>query len=262
MTNNGTAERTMNEFEDKVAFVTGGAYGLGRAVVRAFARAGTHVAFADIHARRAKDTMALVKHDGGEVMFIEADVRREADMKRAVATTVEHFGGLHFAVNNAAITMQAAPVTELSETIFDDVINTNVKGVWLGMKYEIPELLKLGGGAIVNITSGFDVTAAPGVSFYVASKHAIMGLTRSASLEWIKRGIRINAVAPGGMNTGMVEEFARMNPELMKVTEAAHPIGRIAEPAEVAPVVLFLCSCAAGFMVGASVKVDGGYTVL
>jgi NAD(P)-dependent dehydrogenase (short-subunit alcohol dehydrogenase family) len=252
----------MKEFENKAVFVTGGAYGLGRAVTRAFARAGARVAFVDIHEERAEETIGLVRRDGrGEAVFIRADVRDEAAMKSAVSETVERFGPLHYAVNNAAITMQAAPVTELSGTLFEEIMDTNVKGVWLGMKYEIPALLKSGGGAIVNVTSGFDETAAGGVAFYVASKHAIMGLTRSASLEWVKHGIRINAVAPGGMNTGMVEEFARMNPELMEATRLAHPIGRIAEPEEVAPVVLFLCSANAGFMVGASVKVDGGYTV-
>lgn len=252
----------MSEFANKAVFVTGGAYGLGRAVTRAFARAGARVTFMDIHEQHAEETLRLVRQEGGgEATFIRADVREEAAMKSAVAAAVGRFGPLHYAVNNAAITMSAAPVTELSATLFDAVMNTNVKGVWLGMKYEIPELLKSGGGAIVNITSGFDETAAGGVAFYVASKHAIMGLTRSAALEWVKEGIRINAVAPGGMNTGMVEEWARANPELLEATRLAHPIGRIAEPEEVAPAVLFLCSKGAGFMVGASMKVDGGYTV-
>jgi NAD(P)-dependent dehydrogenase (short-subunit alcohol dehydrogenase family) len=253
----------MSEFANKTVFVTGGAYGLGRAVTRAFAQAGAKVTFVDIHEQHAEETLRLVRQDGGggEAAFIRADVREEAAMKNAVAAAVQRFGPLHYAVNNAGITMVAAPVTELSATLYDTIMNTNVKGVWLGMKYEIPELLKSGGGAIVNITSGFDETAAGGVAFYVASKHAIMGLTRSAALEWVKHGIRINAVAPGGMNTGMVEEWARVNPELMETTRLAHPIGRIADPAEVAPAVLFLCSKGAGFMVGASVKVDGGYTV-
>lgn len=251
----------MTEFENKTVFVTGGAYGLGRAVVRAFTAAGAKVGFMDIDEQRAQDTLQLVRKDGGKVEFIRGDVRDETAVQNAIARTIERFGPLQCAVNNAGITMKAAPVTELDATLFDEVMSTNVKGVWLGMKYEIPQLLKNGGGAIVNVSSGFDETAAPGVAFYVASKHAITGLTRSAALEWVQQGIRINAVAPGGMRTGMVEEWARVNPQLMEATRLAHPIGRIAEPEEVAPAVLFLCSRASAFMVGASVKVDGGYTV-
>jgi NAD(P)-dependent dehydrogenase (short-subunit alcohol dehydrogenase family) len=251
----------MSEFEGKTAFVTGGGYGLGRQVVLAFAKAGANVGFIDIDEERGQETLRLVGQDGGDAIFMHADVRDEAAVTDAVAQTVARFGGLNYAINNAAITMKAAPVTELAEELYYSLFDTNVKGVWLGMKHEIPELLKAGGGAIVNITSGWDVTAAPGMAFYVASKHAITGLTRTASLEWIKEGIRINAVAPGGMNTGMVEYFARENPDLTEETAQAHPIGRIAEPEEIAPVVLFLCSQNAGFMVGASVKADGGYTV-
>lgn len=251
----------MTEFDNKAVFVTGGAYGLGRAVVRAFAAAGANVGFVDIHEERAQQTMQLVRESGREALFMRADVRDEIALKNAIAQTVHRFGPLHCAVNNAGITMKAAPVTELTEALFHELMDTNVKGVWLGMKHEIPELLRNGGGAIVNVSSGWDETAAAGMAFYVASKHAITGLTRSAALEWAQQGVLINAVAPGGMNTGMVEEFARINPELTEATRLAHPIGRIAEPEDVAPVVLFLCSQAARFMVGASVKVDGGYTV-
>lgn len=129
------------------------------------------------------------------------------------------------------------------------------------MKREIPQMLKRGGGAIVNVSSGFGMTAAPGVAFYVATKHAILGLTRSAALEFVKQGIRINAVCPGGIRTGMVEEFARLNPELMRATEQAHPIGRISEPEEIAEAILFLASERASFVVGSAFAVDGGYTV-
>lgn len=250
-----------SQFRGKVAFVTGGAYGLGRATARALAREGACVAIADIHVERGRETVRMIEAAGGRALFVEADVRRDGDLARAVTATVSAFGGLDIGVNNAGITQPAAPLTEQSEALFDDLFATNVKGVWLAMKREIPQMLKRGGGAIVNVSSGFGMTAAPGVAFYVATKHAILGLTRSAALEFVKQGIRINAVCPGGIRTGMVEEFARLNPELMRATEQAHPIGRISEPEEIAEAILFLASERASFVVGSAFAVDGGYTV-
>jgi NAD(P)-dependent dehydrogenase (short-subunit alcohol dehydrogenase family) len=251
----------MQEFEGKVAFVTGGAAGIGRAIVQAFARAGARVAFTDIDDEHGRETVDLVAREGGQALFVHADVQDASAVKSAVDTAVARLGPLRYAVNNAGITMRAAPVTELEESFFDRIFAINVKGVWLGMKYEIPRMLEAGGGAIVNLSSIADAIGVPNMSFYTATKHAIMGLTRCAALEWVKRGIRINAVGPGAIRTGMVEEFAGTSPELMKEIEAAHPIGRIGDADEIAPVVLFLCSDAASFVVGASVKVDGGYTV-
>lgn len=251
----------MKKFDQKTVIITGGSYGLGRASSIAFAREGANVVVADIDVKKGEETIQKIIEAGGTATFIKTDVSKEADVKFLVNEAVRLYGGLDYAVNNAGITHTAAPVTELKEKLFDTIINTNVKGVWLGMKYEIPELLKRGGGAIVNVSSAWDQTAAPGVAFYVASKHAINGLTKSAALEFIRKGIRINAVSPGGIRTGMVEEFARVNPDLMKLTEESHPIGRIAEPEDIADVVLFLCSDEARFVVGHSLKADGGYVI-
>jgi NAD(P)-dependent dehydrogenase (short-subunit alcohol dehydrogenase family) len=216
---------------------------------------------ADIDVSRGEETVRLVRDSGASALFVETDVRKEADVARAVRRGVETFGRLDIAVNNAGITQRSAPVTDQSEELFDDLFDTNVKGVWLGMKYAIPEIMKAGGGAIVNVSSGFGWTAAPGVAFYVATKHAILGLTRAVALEVVRQNIRVNAVCPGGINTGMVEEWRRTNPELMKATEAAHPIGRISEPDEIAEAILFLSSPRASFAVGTAFAVDGGYTV-
>lgn len=251
----------MKRFNQKVVIVTGGSYGLGRAVAIDFAKEGAKVVIADIDTPRGEETLTMVNDAGGEAIFVETDVSKETEVKTMVQKTIAAFGKLDFIINNAGITQKALPVTEQTEEVFDAVINTNVKGVWLGMKYAIPEILENGGGAVVNISSGFDQTAAAGVAFYVASKHAITGLTKAAALEFVQKGVRINAVSPGGMRTGMVEEFARINPELMKKTEEAHPIGRIAEPPEISKVVLFLCTEDAGFIIGHSLKADGGYVI-
>ncbi len=249
------------EYEGKIAMITGGAYGLGRATARLFAERGARVAVVDIDGDHGRETVKLIEESGGQAILVEADVRREAEVARAVAETVEAFDGLDIGVNNAGITHTSTPVTELEDDLFDDLFDTNVKGVWLGMKYEIPELLKRGGGAVVNISSGWGMTGAAGMAFYVATKHAILGLTRSAALEFVDQGVRVNAVCPGGIKTGMYEEFARINPELVQQTGAAHPIGRNSEPEEIAEAVLFLASDRASFAVGSAFAVDGGYTV-
>jgi NAD(P)-dependent dehydrogenase (short-subunit alcohol dehydrogenase family) len=249
------------EFTDKAVLVTGGAYGLGRATARAFAREGAHVVVADINRGRGEETVRSIRDSGASALFVETDVRKEADVARAVTRCVETFGRLDIAINNAGITHRSTPVSEQSEQLFDDLFDTNVKGVWLGMKHAIPQILKAGGGAIVNVSSGWGWTAAPGVALYVATKHAILGLTRAVALEMATQNIRVNAVCPGGINTGMVEEFQRLNPALNEETANAHPIGRISEPDEIAEAILFLASPRASFVVGSAFAVDGGYTV-
>lgn len=249
------------EFEGKVALVTGAAYGLGRATATMLAARGAAVAVVDIDGDRGRETVKLIEESGGTALLVEADVRRERDVARAVRETVDRFGGLDIGVNNAGITQLAAPVTELDEATYEDLFATNVKGVWLGMKYQIPELVERGGGAVVNVSSGFGITGAPGMAFYVASKHAIIGLTRSAALEFVGQGVRVNCVLPGGIRTGMLEEFARINPDLTRQTAAAHPIGRNSEPEEIAEAIAFLASGRASFAVGSAFAVDGGYTV-
>lgn len=245
----------------RTAVITGSATGVGRATALALAARGTRVVLADNNVDDGEKTLAMVHEAGGEGIFVPTDVRREDQVSSMVAAAVANYGALHYGINNAGITQQAAPLTEQSEEVFDDVMNTNVKGVWLGMKYELPHIVAAGGGAVVNTGSGWSLTGAPGMAFYVASKHAILGLTRSAALEFIGQGVRVNAVLPGGIDTPMTQRFAAMNPDLTDESAAAHPIGRIARPDEIANAIVWLLSDAASFAVGSPLVIDGGYTV-
>ncbi|MFJ9618670.1 glucose 1-dehydrogenase [Streptomyces noursei] len=250
----------MSEFANKVAVITGAATGVGRATALALAERGVQVALADINVEEGHKTLAMVEETGGGGIFVATDVRREDQVQAMVRQTLKEFGALHYGVNNAGVTQQAAPLTRQSEAVFHEVMDTNVKGVWLGMKHTLPHIVAAGGGAVVNTASGFSTTAAAGVAFYVASKHAVLGLTRSAALEFIDQGVRVNAVLPGGIDTPMVQRFSALNPELMDQTAAAHPIGRIARPEEIANAIVWLLSDAASFAVGSPLVIDGGYT--
>ena len=175
-----------------------------------------------------------------------------------VSSAVKHFGRLDYACNNAGIAGAMAPLHEYSEEKWDEVININLKGVWLCMKYEMPAMLKNNSGAIVNIASTFSLTAAPEHYGYVASKHGVIGITKCAALEFIKKGIRVNAICPGGTETAQIEECRRLNPEMIGPILAKHPIGRLADPSEIAKAVIWLCSDESSFAVGSILRMDGG----
>ncbi len=246
--------------QDKVALVTGGALGIGRATAIAFGAAGANVVFSDVRSVEGEETAALIRETGAECLFVKSDVSSEADVQALVQKTVATYGKLDCAFNNAGTDLAVKPLHEQLIEDFDKIMSINARGLFLCMKYEIQQMLTQGAGVIVNNSSTNGLVALPGISPYVASKHAVMGLTRSAALDYAKQGIRINAVNPGGIAT---ESFDRA---LMKMGITADdltamiPMGRIAQAEEVAQVVVFLCSDAASYITGQPFAIDGGYT--
>lgn len=252
-----------NRFEGKVAIVTGAASGIGRATALAFARDGAKVTVADVDLEGGEETARLIKELDGEALFVPTDVSRSGDVKALVDQTVETFGGLDVAVNNAGVEGLLANTADYEEDAFDKVISINLKGVWLGMKYEIPKLLERGGGAIVNTASILGTVAFPTAAAYTASKHAVIGLTKVAALEYAAEAIRINAVCPGFIETPMVMDrglVARENPEVLEQLINLEPVKRLGKPEEIAEAILFLSSDAASFVNGHALLVDGAYT--
>lgn len=251
----------MAEFTGKVAIVTGGSAGIGRATAVAFAREGAKVVVASRRMKEGDETVQLVRQAGSDGFFIKTDVAKAADVRAMVEKTVATYGRLDYAFNNAGVVEpKPGPLVEQTEETFDQVVNVNVKGVWLSMKYEIPEMLKRGGGAIVNMSSVAGVIGFPGIGIYIASKHAVIGLTKAAAVEYSKSGVRVNAVNPAAIETDMLAHVAGDNPEALAQMAAGHPIGRVGRPEEVADAVIWLCSDKASFVTGHSLLVDGGYT--
>ena len=251
----------MAAFTGKVALVTGGSAGIGRATAVAFAREGAKVVVASRRMKEGDETIQLIKQAGSDGFFIKTDVAKAADVKAMVEKTMTTYGRLDYAFNNAGVVEpKPGPLVEQTEETFDQIVNINVKGVWLSMKYEIPEMLKRGGGAIVNMSSVAGVIGLPGIGIYIASKHAVIGLTKTAALEYSKSGVRVNAVNPAAIETDMLAHVAGDNPEARAQMAAGHPIGRIGRAEEVAEAVIWLCSDKASFVTGHSLLVDGGYT--
>jgi len=250
----------MNEFQGKVAVVTGGTSGIGRAAAIAYAQEGAKVVVAGRRAAEGEETVRLVHAQGGEAIFVPTDVAQESQVKNLIERTLEHFARLDFAFNNAGIEQEPTPFLEQTVDTYDQVMGINVKGVWLSMKYEIPAMLKTGGGSIVNTSSGLGVIGMPGVEVYVASKHAVIGLTKSAALEFGKEGIRVNAVLPAVIDTDMFQRFAGEKPEFRAQITALHPIGRIGKSKEIADAAIWLSSSRSSFVTGHSLLVDGGFT--
>ena len=250
----------MNEFQDKVAIVTGATSGIGRAAAIAYAREGAKVVVAGRRATEGEETVRLLQAQGGEGIFVKTDVSKAVQMKELVERTLQKFGRLDIAFNNAGIEQVPLPFLEQDEETFDQVVDINAKGVWLCMKYEIPAMLKTGGGSIVNTASVFGVLGIPGDEIYIASKHAVIGLTKSAAVEFGKQGIRVNAILPGVVDTDMYQRFAGEKPEFRAQMNAMHPIGRIGKPEDMAKAAIWLSSSKASFVTGHSLMVDGGYT--
>ncbi|MCS6847882.1 MAG: SDR family oxidoreductase [Anaerolineae bacterium] len=248
-------------FAGKTAFVTGGASGIGRATALAFARAGASVVVADVSEQGAQETARLIEEIGGQALAVRCDVTRAEDVKAALDKTIETFGRLDAAFNNAGIEHRPMAAADISETDWDRITSVNLRGVFLCMKYEIPLMLKQGGGAIVNTSSGAGIKGFRGGAAYVASKHGVIGLTRSAALDYAAQNIRINAVCPGIIGTPMIERLIGSADAVREHLIAQEPVGRMGRPEEIANAVLWLCSDAASFVIGHAMVIDGGQTV-
>jgi NAD(P)-dependent dehydrogenase (short-subunit alcohol dehydrogenase family) len=248
-------------FAGKVAFVTGAGGGIGHATAVAFARAGADVAVADLSEQSVQETARLIEEAGGRVLALTLDVRDSAAVKAALDRVVAEFGGLDVAFNNAGIEQTGGKLADVDEDEWDRVLAVNLRGVFLCMKHEIPLMLKQGGGAIVNISSGAGVKGFKGQAAYAAAKHGVVGLTKAAALDYAPQNIRINAVCPGIINTQMMDRFTGGTAEGRERVISQEPIGRMGEPKEIANAVLWLCSDASSFVVGHAMVVDGGQTV-
>ena len=244
--------------DQKVAIVTGGSSGIGRATAIALAKQGVKISIAARRVKEGEETVRLVKEAGSDGIFVRTNVANEDDVKSLVENTVTTYGRLDYAFNNAGVEQTMAPIVEQTVEEFDQIMNINVKGVWLSMKYEIPVMLKSGGGAIVNNSSVAGIMGFPQMAIYIASKHAVLGLTKSAALEYAKSGIRINAIAPGGVETEMANRVNENTPQWLETLTSMHPIGRIADPEEIANAVVWLLSEKASFVLGHTLLVDGG----
>ena len=250
-------------FENKVVLITGGTTGIGRVTAIAFAREGAKVIISGRRKAEGAETVTLVEKAGSKGLFVQSDVSDEAQVKSLIDTVVREFGRLDIAFNNAGIEGTLGPLVDATVENYTKLFDINVKGVFLSMKYEIPAMLKTGGGAIVNTSSIAGHVGFPNVSHYVASKHAVIGMSKTAALETAKQGIRVNTVSPAAIETEMLERFAGPNSaenEQRQAFAAMHPIGRMGKSEEVASAVLYLCSPGASFITGTDILIDGGFT--
>ena len=252
-------ETTTRELQGKVALVTGGTSGIGRDTAVLFAKAGAKVVVAGRREPEGEETVELIRAGGGDSLFVKADVSKGSEVETLIHKGVEKFGRLDIAFNNAGIEGVWVPMVRQSEADFDRTIAINLKGVWLCLKYEIRQMLKQGGGgAIVNMSSITGLIGSVGAGAYSASKHGVIGLTKSAALENAKSGIRINAVCPGFTETPMTDRIFRI-PQVQKYILGCHPIGRLGTTTEIAEAVVWMCSDRASFMTGQSLVLDGGF---
>ena len=250
-----------HSFEGKVALVTGAGSGMGRATSQAFAQAGAAVVLVDVNEASARLAAAQLVAAGHEAIAVQCDVADEAQVKAMVDLTVSTFGRLDAAFNNAGVNSPVAETADASGEEFDRVNAINLRGVWNCMKYELRHMREQASGAIVNCSSLGGLVGIAGRAVYHASKHGVLGMTKSAALEYAARGIRINAVCPGIIDTPMVADMLASEPEAMKELMKEQPIGRLGRPEEIACAVLWLCSPGASFVIGHALAVDGGYTV-
>jgi len=247
----------------KVALVTGGASGIGLETARLFARRGAKVAIADVDGVAGEKAVRAIEQGGGQAFFAATDVSRADAVAKLVEQTVSRYGALDCAVNNAGIQGALKPTAECEDANWDSVIAINLTGVFLCLKHQINRMLKQGGGAIVNVSSNFGLVGSVGMPAYSAAKHGVIGLTKTSALEYATRGIRVNAVCPGPIDTPMVDKIIRAQPErgdeLMASVRARLPMGRLGRPEEVAEAIVWLCSDSAAFVTGAVLSADGGF---
>jgi NAD(P)-dependent dehydrogenase (short-subunit alcohol dehydrogenase family) len=249
-------------FAGKVAFVTGGANGIGRAAALAFAREGASVVVADVSEEGNRETARLIEAEGGKAVAVRCDVTRGEDVRAAVVKTAGAFGRLDFAFNNAGIEpKKPAPTADYDEDEWNRILDVNLRGVFLCMKHEVPLILKSGGGAIVNTSSGAGVIGIKGSPAYTAAKHGVIGLTKAAALDYAAQKVRVTAICPGYIDTPMMERFTGGTPEGRAKVIAEEPVGRMGTPEEIAAAVLWLCSDGAAFMIGHAMVIDGGQTI-
>ena len=247
----------ISKFEQRVALVTGGSFGIGKATALAFAKNGAKVVIADWIEN--PETLDSIKKSGGDAIFIKCDVSNEKNVKALLKKTISTYGRLDYAFNNAGIEGKSASIHECSEENWDKTININLKGIWLCMKNEIPEMLKQGKGVIVNCSSVAGLVGYQGLPAYVASKHGVIGLTKTAALEYANLGIRVNAVCPGVIQTPMIDRLTGKKKELIEQFTALEPMKRFGRAEEIANTVIWLCSEEASFVTGVAMPVDGGF---
>ena len=248
------------DFASKVALVTGAAGGMGRATAQAFAAAGAKVVAADIAADEGEQTAKLIRGNGGEAVFVRTDVSDAADVEAAVATAVNEYGGLDCAANMAAIETETTFLVDCEEATFDRLVAVNLRSIFLCLKYEIRAMLQRGGGSIVNIASTNSFRPLPKQAVYTATKHGVIGLTKTAAIEYAGKGIRVNAVAPGAIDTPMLRgAIAARGSDEAEVISRLSLVGRFGDPTEIANAVLWLCSDGSTYTVGHTLAVDGGY---
>lgn len=250
----------MKILENKVALVTGGTSGIGKATAIALGIAGAKVVFSGRREEEGENTANSIRQSGAECLFVRSDVSSESEVKALVQKTVESYGRLDCAFNNAGIESPSKPLHEQSIEDFDKLMAINVRGLFLCMKSEIQQMLIQGAGVIVNNSSMGGLIAFPGISPYHASKHAVMGLTRSAALDYAKQGIRINAINPGLIATEMMDRLSTTGTSPEQLAASIVPMGRMGKPEEIASTVVFLCSDAASYITGQPIVIDGGYT--
>lgn len=247
-----------DRFTDKVAFITGAANGIGRAAAVAFAAEGARITILDRTEDALADTVAAVKASGGEVLVIACDVSDPEQVEAAVARTIERFGRLDVAFNNAGVENKAAPVHEIDLAEWDRILGINLRGTFTCMKHELAQMVAQGSGVVINTSSGAGIRGVAGGAGYAASKHAIIGLTRSAALDYAAQNIRVNAVLPGNIETPMMDRFT--GGDIQKAIDL-EPVGRLGKPEEIAEAVLWMASDLGGFVTGAATVVDGGWSL-
>jgi len=246
------------DFNGKVAIVTGASSGIGKSVSELYAREGAAVVLSDINQELGEEVTAGIREAGGEAFFVRADVSKPSDCENMVKATLDKYGRLDFACNNAGIGGDQNPTADYSIEAWEKALSVNLSGVFYCMKYEIPAMLKSGGGSIINMASILGRVGFAGAVGYVAAKHGVLGLTKTAAMEYAPQGVRVNVVGPGFISTPLIQELEN-NPEINNMLISLHPIGRLGKPEEVAELVMWLSSEKASFVTGAYIPVDGGY---